>query len=92
MQFTVKKEGNGHYTLILEDGEIPQFIQDDGGKLVGNESPPASGWIINGKDCGPYTSVPIYLSLQYVIADIQTKIPQNRGTRPYLADPELESD
>jgi len=52
--FTIEKLDNGGYTLVLEDGHIPQFIQDDDGKLVGNEKPPATAWFILGNHCGPY--------------------------------------
>jgi len=55
MFFTVKKLENGDYTLALDDGQPPQFIQDHEGQLVGSVKSPASAWTISGKDCGPYT-------------------------------------
>ena len=58
------KLADGNYTLTLEEeaGGL-LFIQDYDGKLVGSPIPPPSSWSIRGQEGGPYTLVPVCLSL-----------------------------
>ena len=64
-QWTVTKTKEGNYTLTLEEAGGLLFIQDDNGKLVGRDTPPPFAWSIQptGEDGGPYTLVPVCLSL-----------------------------
>jgi hypothetical protein len=54
--WTVKKLGNGNYTLTVEEeGGSPFPIQGANGKLVVHVNEPPSEWIIHGSDDGLYT-------------------------------------
>jgi hypothetical protein len=65
LQWTVRKLEDGNYNLTLEDAGRLLFIQDDGGKLVGSDTPPPFSWAIRslGQDSVSYTLVPICLAV-----------------------------
>jgi hypothetical protein len=78
--WTVRKLEDGNYNLTLEDAGRLLFIQDDGGKLVGSDTPPPFSWAIRslGQDSVSYTiEVPsgIWPSRGWTVLDPEPRSP-----------------